>query len=81
MGAFGGGEWDDVMTRKVNTRLYRTFSVKTSKKIGVFDADGSDDRYCIRWGNEFGEDAGMVTITREGGGNRNVKSSKKQSRI
>ena len=39
MGGFGSGDWADVMTRKVNTGLCRTLSVKTLKTMGVFDED------------------------------------------
>ena len=39
MGGFGSGKWGDVMTRKVNTGLCRTLSVKRLKKMGTFDAD------------------------------------------
>jgi len=63
MGGFGSGDWADVMTRKVNTGLCRTLSVKTLKMMGVFDDDPSDEVFSIRWVNEFGEDGGMVTIT------------------
>jgi hypothetical protein len=74
MGGFGSGLWTDVMTRKVNTGLCRTLSVKTLKMMGVFDADRVDERFCIRWVNEFGEDAGKVTITPQVGGNGNKRS-------
>jgi len=57
MGGFGSGHWIDVMTRKVNTGLCRTLSVKTLKQMGVFEADCPEDRFFIRWVNEFGEDA------------------------
>jgi hypothetical protein len=74
MGGFGSGKWADVMTRKVNTGLCRTLSVKTLKKMGVFDADRTDERFCIRWVNELGEDAGCVNIIpqvrRSGNGNK-----------
>lgn len=74
MGAFGSGRWADVMTRKVNTGLCRTLSVKTLKQMGVFDADRADERFCIRWINEFGDDAGAVTITPVVGGHGNKRS-------
>ena len=71
MGAFGSGRWADVMTRKVNTGLCRTLSIRTLKKMGVFDAYRVDERFCIRWVNEFGDDAGKVIITRHISGNGN----------
>ena len=74
MGAFGSGDWADVMTRKVNTDLCRTLSIRTLKKMGVFDDDLSDEVFSVRWVNEFGEDAGCVSITRQGGGNGNKRS-------
>jgi len=74
MGGFGSGDWADVMTRKVNTGLCRTLSVKTLKMMGVFDADCPEDRFFIRWVNEFGEDAGMVTITPQVSGHGNKRS-------
>ncbi|MHC4904246.1 MAG: hypothetical protein ACYTEN_00285, partial [Planctomycetota bacterium] len=73
MGGFGSGAWADVMTRKVTTGLCRTLSVKTLKKMGVFD-DSSDQVVSIRWVNELGEDAGKVTITPQAGGNGNKRS-------
>jgi len=57
MGGFDSGAWADVMTRKVNTGLCRTLSVKTLKMMGAFDADRVDEVFCIRWFNEFGDDA------------------------
>jgi hypothetical protein len=48
MGGFGSGDWADVMTRKVNTGRCRTLSVKTLKKMGVFDDDLSDEVFCSR---------------------------------
>ncbi|MHC4988632.1 MAG: hypothetical protein ACYTFX_09085, partial [Planctomycetota bacterium] len=74
MGGFGSGAWADVMTRKVTTGLCRTLSVKTLKKMGVFDDDHVDERFCIRWVNELGEDAGGVNITPQAGGNGNKRS-------
>ena len=74
MGGFGSGDWADVMTRKVNTGLCRTLSVRTLKTMGVFDADRVDERFCIRWVNGFGEDAGGVNITPQAGGNGNKRS-------
>ena len=62
MGAFGSGDWADAMTRKINTGLCRTLSIRTLKKMGVFDEDSSDEVFCVRWVNEFGEDAGKVSI-------------------
>ena len=62
MGGFGSGKWADVMTRKVNTGLCRTLSVKRLKRMGVFDVDRVGEVFSIRWVNEFGEDAGMVSI-------------------
>ena len=74
MGAFGSGRWIDAMTRKVNTGLCRTLSVKTLKKMGVFEDDLADEVFSVRWVNEFGEDAGKVTITPQVGGNGNKRS-------
>lgn len=74
MGGFGSGHWIDMMTRKVNTGLCRTLSVKTLKKMGVFDADRTGEQFCIRWVNEFGDDAGMVTITPHVSGHGNKRS-------
>ena len=76
MGGFGSGDWADVMTRKVNTSLCRSLSVKRLKKIGVFDDDRVDERFSIRWVNKFGEDAGMVSIIPQVsvGGNGNKTS-------
>ena len=76
MGGFGSGKWADVMTRKVNTGLCRTLSVKRLKKMGVFDDDRVDERFSIRWVNGFGEDAGMVSIIPQVsvGGNGNKTS-------
>ena len=74
MGAFGSGLWIDAMTRKINTDLCRTLSIRTLKKLGVFDDDLADERFCVRWVNEFGEDAGKVTITPVVGGNGNKRS-------
>ena len=31
--------------------------------MGVFDDDLLQDQFCVPWVNEFGEDAGSVTIT------------------
>jgi hypothetical protein len=74
MGGFGSGRWADVMTRKVNTGLCRSISVKTLKQMGVFDDESSDEVFCIRWINELGDDAGKVTITRYFSGNGNKTS-------
>ena len=76
MGGFGSGDWADVMTRKVNTGLCRSLSVKRLKKIGVFDVDRVGEVFSIRWVNEFGEDAGMVSIIPQVsvGGNGNKTS-------
>jgi len=74
MGGFGSGAWADVMTRKVNTSLCRSISVKHLKKMGVFDDDRADERFCIRWVNEFGDDAGGVIITPQVTGNGNKRS-------
>ncbi|MHC5181469.1 MAG: hypothetical protein ACYSOW_06330 [Planctomycetota bacterium] len=74
MGGFGSGAWADVMTRKVTTGLCRTLSVKRLKKMGVFDDDSSGEVFLIRWVNELGDDAGMVTITPQAGGNGNKRS-------
>jgi hypothetical protein len=74
MGGFGSGKWIDVMTRKVNTGLCRTLSVKTLKMMGVFDAEHDQDQFSIQWVNELGDDAGKVTITRQVGGNGNKRS-------
>jgi len=75
VGAFGSGDWADVMTRKINTDLCRTLSIRTLKKMGVFD-DSSDEVFCVRWVNEFGEDAGKVNIIPQVcvGGNGNKRS-------
>ena len=54
MGGFGSGHWIDVMTRKVNTGLCRSLSVKRLKKMGVFDANLQQDRFLIQWINELG---------------------------
>ena len=62
MGGFGSGDWADVTTRKVSTGLCRTLSVKSLKMMGVFDVDRSGEVFSIRWVNEFGEDAGKVSI-------------------
>lgn len=74
MGGFGSGDWVDVMTRKVNTGLCRSISVKMLKQMGVFDADRVDGVISIRWVNEFGEDAGSVRITPGVDGNGNKRS-------
>ena len=76
MGGFGSGDWADVMTRKVHTGLCRTLSVKRLKKMGVFDDDRVDERFSINWVNEFGEDAGKVSIIPQvrGSGNGNKTS-------
>jgi hypothetical protein len=74
MGGFGSGAWVDVMTRKVHTGLCRTLSVKRLKKMGVFDDDSSGEVFSVRWVNELGDDAGMVTITPQAGGNGNKTS-------
>ncbi len=76
MGAFGSGLWTDVMRRKVNTGLCRTLSIRTLKKMGVFDDDSSGEVFCVRWVNEFGEDAGKVSIIPQVrvGGNGNKTS-------
>jgi hypothetical protein len=74
MGGFGSGKWADVMTRKVNTGLCRTLSVKRLKRMGVFDDDRVDERFCISWVNELGDDAGKVTITQQVSGNGNKRS-------
>ena len=71
MGGFGSGAWADVMTRKVNTGLCRTLSVKQFKQMGIFDDDRSDEAFSIQWTNELGDDAGKVTITRQFSGNGN----------
>ncbi|MHC4855681.1 MAG: hypothetical protein ACYS72_04690 [Planctomycetota bacterium] len=73
MGGFGSGAWADVMTRKVHTGLCRSISVKTLKKMGVFD-DSSDQVVSIRWVNELGDDAGGVNITPQVSGNGNKRS-------
>ena len=74
MGGFGSGDWADVMTRKVTTGLCRTLSVKTLKTMGMFDDESSDEVFSIRWVNEFGDDAGMVTITPVVSGHGNKRS-------
>ena len=74
MGGFGSGKWMDVMTRKVNTGLCRSLSVKRLKQMGVFDTDNNQDRFSIQWVNELGDDAGKVTITRHYSGNGNKTS-------
>ena len=74
MGGFGSGDWADVMTRKINTGLCRTLSIRTLKKMGVFEDDLADEVFSVRWVNEFGEDAGSVTITPQAGGNGNKRS-------
>jgi len=76
MGGFGSGLWIDAMKRRVNTDLCRTLSIRTLKKMGVFDDDSSDEVFSIRWVNEFGEDAGMVSIIPQVrvGGNGNKTS-------
>ena len=76
MGGFGSGDWADVMTRKVNTSLCRSLSVKTLKKMGVFDVDRVGEVFSIRWVNEFDEDAGRVSIIPQVsvGGNGNKTS-------
>ena len=76
MGGFGSGDWADVMTRKVNTSLCRSLSVKRLKKMGVFDVDRVGEVFSIRWVNGFGEDAGMVSIIPQVsvGGNGNKTS-------
>ncbi|RKY07713.1 MAG: hypothetical protein DRP56_05285 [Planctomycetota bacterium] len=76
MGAFGSGDWADAMTRKVNTDLCRTLSIRTLKKMGVFDDDSSDEVFSVRWVNELGEDAGSVSIIPQVcvGGNGNKRS-------
>ena len=74
MGGFGSGHWIDAMKRRVNTDLCRTLSIRTLKKMGVFDDDSSDEVFSIRWVNEFGEDAGSVNITPQVGGNGNKRS-------
>jgi len=73
MGAFGSGRWIDAMRRKINTRLCRTLSIRTLKKMGVFD-DTSNAVYSISWVNDLGEAAGKVTITPQAGGNGNKRS-------
>ena len=75
MGGFGSGHWIDVTTRKVNTGLCRTLSIRTLKKMGVFD-DSSGEVFSIRWVNGLGEDAGMVSIIPQVsvGGNGNKTS-------
>ena len=76
MGGFGSGHWIDAMTRKINTGLCRTLSIGTLKKSGVFDDDSSDEVFSVRWVNEFGEDAGAVSIIPQVrvGGNGNKTS-------
>ncbi len=74
MGGFGSGLWIDATTRKVNTGLCRTLSIRTLKKMGVFDDDSSGEVFSVRWVNEFAEDAGCVSITRQGGGYGNKRS-------
>ena len=74
MGGFGSGHWIDAMKRRVNTDLCRTLSIRTLKKMGVFDEDSSSERFCVRWVNEFGEDVGNVNITPQVGGNGNKRS-------
>ena len=74
MGGFGSGHWIDAMKRRVNTDLCRTLSIRTLMKMRVFDDDSSDEVFCVRWVNEFGEDAGMATITPVVGGNGNKRS-------
>ena len=75
MGGFGSGAWVDVMTRKIHTGLCRSLSVKTLKKMGVFD-DSSDQVFSISWVNELGDDAGKVSIIPQvhSGGNGNKRS-------
>lgn len=73
MGGFGSGAWADVMTRKVNTGLCRTLSVRRLKQCGVFDADGQD-QFSIRWINALGEDAGGVLVIPQYDGNGNIRS-------
>ena len=76
MGGFGSGLWIDAMKRRVNTDLCRTLSVRTLKKMGVFDDDSSDEVFSVRWVNELGEDAGKVSIIPQipVGGNGNKTS-------
>ena len=74
MGAFGSGRWADVMTRKVNTGLCRSISVRRLKEAGVFDADRVDEVFSIRWVNGFGADAGSVRITSVVGGYGNIRA-------
>ena len=73
MGGFGSGHWIDVTTRKINTGLCRTLSIRTLKMMGVFD-DSSDQVYTIWWVNELGDDAGGVIITPQVSGNGNKRS-------
>ncbi len=66
MGGFGSGRWADVVTRKDNTSLCRTISVKQLKGLGLLS--GSD--CCeISWRNCFGESLGKVHIELLEGGN------------
>ena len=76
MGGFGSGHWIDVTTRKVNTGLCRTLSIRTLKMMGVFDVDRADEVFSVRWVNGLGEDAGMVSIIPQVsvGGNGNKTS-------
>jgi hypothetical protein len=73
MGGFGSGAWADVMTRKVNTDLCRSISVKRLKMMGVFD-DSPDPVYSISWISDLGDDAGKVIITPQVSGNGNKTS-------
>ena len=73
MGGFGSGKWADAVTRKVTVGLCRSISVKRLKRLGVFDAD-SPDRVSMAWVNEFGEDAGSVSIIPQVDGNGNTRS-------
>ena len=71
MGGFGSGKWADVVTRKATVGLCRTLSVKRLNEIGFFE---NDQPVSIGWVNEFGEDAGCVTLTRQVSGNGNTRS-------
>jgi hypothetical protein len=76
MGAFGSGKWADAMTRKATTGLCRTLNAKRLKEAGVFDGDLP---VSIAWVNEWGEDAGFVTITRQSDGHGNTSHLRLES--
>ncbi len=68
MGGFGSGRWADVVTRKDNTSLCRTISVKQLKDLGLLSGSEGCE---ISWRNCFGESLGKVHIELLEGGNGN----------